>query len=155
VAVLTGVLVWRTGQYVSKTQKLADEAKRTNDLSAANFERSIRLEAPSLEIRPGPLERGETRDPNAVVIQELSIKNTGRTAASHVYVETTWGTVELMEPSIAPGETTFTHVTLPLAAWNQDGVYVTRSLFFDIGGTRWFQSPSELPRPLPGDYPYP
>ena len=81
IACLTLVLVGATIAYVKSTGKLAQEAKRTDDMAARNLERTLLMTAPSLVITDGPY--AENIDETRLRLR-VSVLNGGDSTATEI-----------------------------------------------------------------------
>jgi hypothetical protein len=139
IGVLTFVLVRATTRYVTETRKMADEMRRTNDMSQRDRERTLRLQAPSLRL----WQSGEWRNGGEVKV-ELRAANDGATSAHDVRIQTDHGEAPLIDV-VVPGEMEMTALTWSTTDDGSQRVEFKSVTFLDRGGTRWRQRPGELP----------
>jgi hypothetical protein len=147
VACLTLVLVVATIAYVVRTGQMAQEMRRTNDMTQRDTERRLRLQAPALEVAPN--DSGLLRDgPNWVYT--YVVRNIGATVAYDVRVVTDEGLTSRSQP-VEPNGRTLVSLRLRVGDVDSDDAVrppqpdVRGMVFTDPGGTRWRQVRGGVP----------
>jgi hypothetical protein len=130
IAILTGVLVFATKQYVDKTNDLVEQAKRSNCMVLDSTRRLLRAQAPRLTVDPNSQPAVDAGGSTV----NYTVRNVGPSTAHNIVLIFDKGEARMGRPLEAG------HEGLTTLRWQGDGVPTIREVtFMDPGGTRWTQ----------------